>query len=51
VGFIVDESHWPKLKRILKRHAASRKKFLEEQEAALVEATKPAKKARKAAKA
>jgi len=47
VGFIVDEAHWPKLKRILKRHAVSRQKWLESEAA---KSTKPVKKARKAAK-
>jgi hypothetical protein len=49
----VDESHWPKLRRILKRHAASRQKWLEGEAAKASEATKPVKvvkKARKAAK-
>jgi SET domain-containing protein len=53
VGFIVDESHWPKLRRILKRHAASRQKWLEGEAAKASEATNPVKavkKARKAAK-
>lgn len=43
VGFIVDESHWPKLRRILKRHAASRKKWLESEAAKAVEVVKPVK--------
>jgi len=50
VGFIVDESHWPKLRRILKRHAASRQKWLEGEAAKAAKAAKPVKKARKAAK-
>lgn len=40
VGFIVDEKHWPKLRRILKRHAASRKEWLESQEKAPVKGRK-----------
>jgi uncharacterized protein len=47
VGFIVDEAHWPELRRILKRHARSRQKWLEG-EAAKGEKVK--KRARKAAK-